>query len=136
MNTLVITTAPTTTASTFLADAAAGKVQFHTERSNGTFRRVHFLADGTKEREIAEWVAEQREQGVTMRKIAAELHASVPAVRRMINDLLMTEEFEQMDAEELEALVQGAAEAETTGEAIDMVEDNSEDTSEDTADQA
>lgn len=123
---LAITVSPSTTPDTFLSDAVTGKVLFHTERGNGTFRRVHFLADGTKEREIAEWVADQREQGVTMRKIAAELHMSVPSVRRMINDLILTEEFEQMDTEELEEIIQGAAEAEVTGEEMDFTEDNTE----------
>lgn len=130
MNTVIVTTAPTTTPATFLADAAAGTVQFHAERGNGTFRKVHFLAEGTDERATAEWVAEQREANVTMRAIAAELHRSVPSVRRLINDLALTEEFEAMDSEELADLIKGAAEAETNGEAIDFIEDNSEDTAE------
>lgn len=117
MSGLVVTTSQTTTIENFLAEAAKGKISFHTERQDGTLRKVHFLAGGTKERETAEWVAEQREAGATMRKIANELHLSVPSVRRMINDLALTEEFEQMDAEELEELLAGGQEAEDEDEA-------------------
>lgn len=127
MTSLVITTAPTTTTATFLADAAEGKVTFHAERGNGTFRRVHFLAEGTTARETAEWVLAQRDAGRTMRAIATEMHVSIPSVRRIINDLLLTHEVEAMDAEELADLLTGAAEAEASGEEIHFVEDNTED---------
>ena len=105
MSAVLATVASDTTVDNFVAQAAEGKVKFHTERGNGTTRRIQFLAAGTAERETAEWVAEQREEGVTMKAIAATLHVSVPTVRRMINALLLTEEFEQAEAEDLEDLV-------------------------------
>lgn len=112
MRTLVFTTTDTTTADTLLAEMAAGKVELHTQRDNGTFRKVHFLAEGTEAREHAEWVAAEREAGRTMKAIATEIHASVPSVRRMLNDLALTEEFEKMDAEELDELLRGGTEVE------------------------
>lgn len=103
MTAIVTTVTATTTEATLVSEAAEGKVQFHTERGNGTFRRIQFLAEGTPEREVAEWVAAQREEGVTMKAIAAEMHVSVPTVRRMINALLVTQEAEEDAAAVLEA---------------------------------
>ena len=120
MTALLITATAATTADTFLADAAAGTVQFHKERGNGTTRRVHFLAEGTEARELADFILVLREDGASMKAVAAELHMSVAAVRRSLNDLLMTQELEAMDAEELADLLTGAeelADEATTAEA-------------------
>lgn len=113
MTAIVTTVTTTTTEDTLVTEAAEGKVQFHTQRSNGTFRRIQFLAQGTPEREVAEWVAAQREDGVTMKTIAAAMHVSVPTVRRMINALLVTLEAEEDTAEVVAqaAFVVEAAEA-------------------------
>lgn len=108
MSTIVTTVQDTTTVETFQTEATEGKVKFHRERSNGTFRRVQYLAAGTAEREVAEWVAVQREEGKTMKAIAAEMHVSVPTVRRTLNALLLTQEIEEADAEDLQDLVFGA----------------------------
>ena len=97
-----------------------GTAKVHSERQDGTLRRRHFLT-GT-DREHAEWVRLQRtgqeaEGDVpavtprTMASIAGELHVSVAAVRRMLNDLAITEEIEDADNDELEAMWTGAAEA-------------------------
>lgn len=112
---LLISPAATTTPATFLADLASGTAQLHKERANGTTRRVHFLTQGTEARELAEYVEAQRDNGLTMAAIGAELHLSVAAVRRSLNDLILTREFEEMDAEEIEALLVGAAETEVEG---------------------
>lgn len=109
MTTLTVTVTDKTTVQNFKAHAKAGKVQFHTERSNGTYRKVHFLT--AQAREEAEWMKAQREAGRTMKAIAAEIHRSVAAIRRSLNDLSLTEMVEQADAEELEELMQGAYEA-------------------------
>lgn len=111
MSNYVITVTADTTPDTFLQDAATGTVRFHRERGNGTFRRIHFLAPETKERETAEYIVAMRDNGETMKAIARSLVMSVAAVRRMINDLIMTEELEAMDAEELADLLIGAEEA-------------------------
>ena len=99
-----------TTATNLIEHLTNGVAKIYKERENGTYRRVHFLADGTKDREHAEWVALQREEGVSMKAIAAELHVSVSAVRRMLNDLALTEDLEEMEAEDLAELLLGSEE--------------------------
>lgn len=112
MTAIAIAAPATTTAASVIADLTAGVAKVYRVRENGTFRRVHFLADGTEAREHAEWVAAQREEeGRSMKDIAAELNLSVASVRRMLNDLALTEEIEESEAEELEALLMGAEEA-------------------------
>lgn len=114
MTTIAIAAPATTTAATILTDLAAGAAKVYRVRENGTFRRVHFLAEGTVGREHAEWVAAQREEeGRSMKDIAAEINMSIASVRRMLNDLAMTEELEESEEEELEALLLGAEDAAT-----------------------
>lgn len=110
---VIITTAPTTTATTFLAELAAGTVTLHKERANGTTRKLHFLAPGTEAREVAEYVEAQRDNGLTMAQISSELHLSAAATRRALNDLILTREYEEMDQEEIEGLLVGAQELES-----------------------
>lgn len=106
MNTIAVTVVTTdVTPDNFLEAAASGKVRFHTVRANGSTRRVQFYAEGTKAREEAEWVREQRDEGRTMKDIAAELHLSVPSVRRVLNALLLAEEVEGYEPEEVEELL-------------------------------
>lgn len=136
MRELSITTTETTTADNLLAALASGEAVLHTERSNGTFRRVHFLTEGTEARETAEWVKAMREGDEeggraprTMASIAAELISSIPSVRRLLNDLALTHEFEEMEREELEELLHGGQEAEDTmvvqeGEAEELEDAN------------
>jgi hypothetical protein len=108
--TVAIKTDKPVTADTMLKALAEGTVVLHKVRSNGTFRKVHFLADGTKEREVAEWVANERAEGKRMKDIAKDALLSVAAVRRILNDLALTEELEEAEADELDAMLQGAAE--------------------------
>lgn len=110
MTAIAIQATTDTTAATLIADLTSGVAKLYKERDNGTFRRVHFLATDTKDREHAEWVALQREEGRSMKAIATELHVSVSAVRRMLNDLALTEELEDMAAEDLAALLLGSEE--------------------------
>lgn len=124
MRQLNVTVTETTTSETLLSDLATGTARLHTEREDGTFRRVHFLADGTKEREVAEWVQDQREAGRTMRQIANEMIVSIPSVRRMINDLIITTELEEMDAEELAELLTGGEEVADTMVVTEALEDS------------
>jgi DNA-binding NarL/FixJ family response regulator len=73
-------------------DKGNTKVDFHKERANGTTR--HLPMPTTDEaKATAEWVLAQREEGVTMKAIAAEMHVSVPTVRRIINGALLAQEL-------------------------------------------
>lgn len=100
MTSIVTTVHPSTTVDTLFTQAAEGLVKFHSERANGTTRRIQFLAEGTQARDTAEWVVGQRSEGRTMKAIASEMHVSVPTVRRMINALTLTWDVEE-DAEEM-----------------------------------
>lgn len=111
MDIVIAAPSKTVTPDSLLADLATGAAVIHKERGNGTFRRLHFLAPGSEARLHAEWVLAKRSEGIGMKAIANEMHTSVSAVRRVINDLLLTEEIEEMDQEDLEALLEGAVEA-------------------------
>ena len=116
----LVITAPENT--TNLLDAlAAGKANVYSERDNGTLRRRHFLTGTALEEAL--WVRAQREgqeadeaEGIpaikprSMASIANELHVSIAAVRRILIDLAITEELEDADQDELEAMLAGAAE--------------------------
>lgn len=106
MSTIVTTvTSPSVTAENFLESAAAGTVKFHTEREDGTMRHVQFFAPETADREVAEWVLLQRDNGVPMKAIAREMHSSIPTVRRVINAMLLTLEVEEYDTDEIADLL-------------------------------
>lgn len=107
---ITVTVTSDTTTENFRQFVTEGKVQFHRERANGTFRRVHFLADGTTEREHAEWLRAERENGRTMRALATETNYSIATLRRWLNDLALTESIEEADAEELADMIKGAYE--------------------------
>jgi len=118
MRQTIFTIAPEVTAESFIAGLVLGQVKVYTERENGTLRKVHYLTEGSKAREIAEWVLAARngelgEDGsdpMTMKAIAREMHTSVPSVRRLINDLLLTHELEDMDQADIDDLFTGAEE--------------------------
>jgi hypothetical protein len=101
MNTIEIRVTEAVTVENFRQQAAEGNVQFYRVRGNGTTRHIPFFAEGTKDREVAEWVAEQREDGVTMKALATELHLSVPSVRRILNSLLLSEEVDEYEDEDI-----------------------------------
>lgn len=119
----IVITATTASAHDLINGLIAGTVQVHSEREDGTLRRRHFLTG--KDLEVALWVRAQREgqdadeaEGVeaitprSMGSIAREMHVSVAAVRRILVDLAITEELEEADQDELEAMLVGAAEQE------------------------
>lgn len=116
---IVITAAPAVNAKDLRTALETGKATVHSERANGTLRRRHYLT-GT-DLEHALWVRAQREgqeadeaDGVpaitprSMGSIAKELHISVAAVRRILNDLEITESLELADQDELEAMFLGS----------------------------
>ncbi len=117
----LVITAPVQ-ATDLLAALTENTAQVHSVREDGTTRRRHFLT-GTA-REHAEWIRLQRTgqeadeaEGIpavtprSMGSVAKELHVSVAAIRRILVDLAITEELEDMEAEELAELFIGAEEA-------------------------
>ena len=115
--TSVIATADTTiSAENLQAAAAAGRVVFHTRRANGSLRRMAYLRPGTKERTEAEQVAASRTAGVHMKAISASLHASVPTIRRMINNLELSRHVEAGDTAYLMGLVDASKPEEPTAD--------------------
>lgn len=98
MTTFTATSTKAITVETFAEAVQAEEVKFHTVRANGTTRRIRVLQG--EELEVAEWVMEQREEGVTMKDIAKEMSVSVPTVRRLINRYLLTEEVAEADQDE------------------------------------
>lgn len=92
-------------------DKGATTVDFHKERANGTTRHLPTYPIGTPERETGEWILVQREEGRTMRDIAAEMHVSVPTVRRMLNATLLSQELEDGEWDDFVAAHPVATEA-------------------------
>lgn len=119
MSTILTVVTEGTTVETFQTALAEGKVRFYRVRENDTFRHIPYFAEGTKDREVGEWVLGQREEGVTMKAIAAEMHVSVPSVRRLINAVILANEVEDYDAEDIADLLEDAAvEPAATTEAV------------------
>jgi hypothetical protein len=118
-NNILTVIAEGTTVETFPTALAEGKVKFYRLRDNDSTRHIPFLADGTPDREVGEWVLLQREEGVTMKAIAKGMHASVPSVRRLINATLLAQEVEEFEQEDIEDLLaEAAVEPSTTTEAL------------------
>jgi hypothetical protein len=116
---LEIRVTPEVTVDNFAEALASGKVQLYTVRGNGTTRHIPFYAEGTADREVAEQVAEWREDGRTMKSIADELHLSVPSVRRMLNSLYLSEDVESYDEEDIASVLADASEGEpVVGEVV------------------
>lgn len=112
MSTIEIRVTDTVTVDNFKDELAKGNVQFYRVRGNGTTRHIPVFAEGTKEFEQAEYVAEQREEGVTMKALATELHMSVPSVRRLINSYLLSDEVAEYEPEDIEELLASARDGE------------------------
>lgn len=117
----IVITATAATATDLVKALTEGTAQIHNERQDGTLRRRHFLT-GT-DLEHALWIRAQREgqeadeaEGIpaitprSMKSIAAELHVSIAQVRRTLIDLELTEQLEDADQDELEAMLAGSQE--------------------------
>lgn len=123
MSNIAVTITEGTTVDTFPTAVAEGRVRFYSVRGNGTTRHMQYLTG--KDREIAEWVVQQREEGVTMKAIAAEALMSVPTLRRLINALALTEEVDEYDAEDIAALLAEAFDGtEAPAPAVSLVHPN------------
>lgn len=90
--------------STGLAAAcAAGTVALYRRRGTGSLRRVPYLAPETTAREIAEWFALRREEGLRVAAIASEAGCSRVTVRRTLVALDLAEALEDGDLDDLYA---------------------------------
>jgi len=116
MSTIEIRVTEAVTVANFRESIATGDVQFYRVRGNGTTRHIPVFAEGTKEFQVAEQVAEWREDGRTMKDIATELHMSIPSVRRLLNSYLLSDEVAEYDEEEIAELLADAHEGDGTNE--------------------
>lgn len=108
MTTITEPTEAPATESPLAAACALGTVQLYRERGTGTLRHLDYLTG--EAREVAEWYAERREAGDSIRTIATEVVTSTSTVRRALKALELTEAIEAGDhddlwAEDLEALI-------------------------------
>lgn len=72
-----------------------GEVGIYTVRSNGSTRRMPYLKQRTEARKLAQTIVNRKAAGETMKVIAADLHLSVPSVRRLIVALGVTKSLEK-----------------------------------------
>ena len=116
MSTIEVRVTEAVTVANFRESVANGNVQFYRVRGNGTTRHIPVFAEGTPEFEQAEQVMEWREDGRDMKTIAAELHMSVPSVRRLINSYLLSDEVAEYDQEDIAEILADAQEGDGTNE--------------------
>lgn len=93
---------------TFKAAAKTGKIQFYRVRRNGTTRHIPYLPPESKEREIAEKVEEERQNGVSVSELAAAMGISQPTVRRHIERLRFSRAIDKAKAAEIGTLIDSA----------------------------
>lgn len=121
MSTIEIRVTEAVTVANFAESVANGNVQFYTVRGNGTTRHIPVFAEGTEGFQVGEQVAEWREDGRTMKSIAAELHLSVPSVRRMLNSFYLSDEVAGYESEDIEELLAEAGEVADSNEKTEWV---------------
>lgn len=128
MSTIEVRVTESVTAENFFEAVAKGDVQFYRVRGNGSTRHIPVFSEGSPEFQSAEWVQEQREDGRSMKDIAAELHLSVPSVRRLINSYSLSDEVAGYEAEDIEEILAMGNEDSTpeVGEVTGPAEDASE----------
>jgi hypothetical protein len=63
-------------------------------RANGTTRLLRLLPVSSTDREVAEWIYDQVEDGRTVQAVARETHSSTATVRRYLEALEITEQVE------------------------------------------
>src|ERR671930_322170 len=71
-----------------------GHLRAYTLRENGTMRHLELAPVGSAGGDTAEWISEQCDEGMTVRAVAREVHASVATVRRFLLSLELTEQIE------------------------------------------
>ena len=83
------------------AACAAGSVALYRRRRTGTARRVPYLAPGTAAREVADWMADRREDGASVAALACEAGCSRVTVRRTLAALDLAYAVEDGDLDDL-----------------------------------
>jgi hypothetical protein len=67
-----------------LQAAMTGAVKFYRVRASGSLRAVPYLPEGTEAREVADWIANEVEEGKSVAQVAFETGLSNATVRRAI----------------------------------------------------
>lgn len=70
-------------------------------RGNGTLRPVKLAPVGSTNRDTAEWIFDQVEDGLTVTAVARDLFVSEPTVRRFLESLELTEQIEAGEWDEV-----------------------------------
>jgi len=116
-------------ASTALLQAAmTGAVKFYRVRANGSTRAVPYLPEGTEAREVAEWIANEVEEGKSVAVVADETGLSRATVRRAIvcielADDLYDGELSEMYEEGVDAIYLSALQDPTNAQFDSLDED-------------
>jgi hypothetical protein len=84
------TPGPMATPGVLAAAVAAGRVHLYRARRTGTLRRLTYLAPGSEEREVAEFLAYRLDEGTTIKDLAAEVGWRPLTVRRALWSLDLT----------------------------------------------
>lgn len=72
----------------------AGELDAYRIRGNGTTRLLKLLPVASTDRETAEWIYDQVEDGRSVQSVAREIHSSTATVRRFLEALEITEQVE------------------------------------------
>lgn len=78
-----------------------GDLAAYSLRGNGTLRHLELVPVGSDRREVAEWIYDQVEDGMAIKAVARELHASLATVRRYLMALELTEQVEAGEWDDL-----------------------------------
>lgn len=117
-------------ASTALLQAAmTGAVKFYRVRKSGSLRAVPYLPEGTEAREVAEWIANEVDEGKSVAEVAFETGLSKATVRRAIAcielaDDLYDGELSEMYEEGVDAIYLSALQDPTNAQFDAPDEDN------------
>lgn len=111
-----------------LQAAMTGAVRFYRVRANGSTRAVPYLPEGTEVREVAEWIANEVEEGKSVAQVAFETGLSNATVRRAIAcielaDDLYDGELSEMYEEGVDAIYLSALQ-DPTNVQFDLVDED------------
>jgi hypothetical protein len=101
---------PSDAAQRLQAAATKGTVHFYRVRANGSTRAVPYLKPDTSAREVAEWIANEVDEGKSVALVATEAGLSRATVRRALAAVELAEEVEE-DNEDLSALYEEGVDA-------------------------
>lgn len=92
-----------------LAMLEANNLVAYRVRGNGTTRMIGLLPLGSTERDVAEWIYDEIEEGRSFSSVAREVHSSEATVRRTLLALEITLEVEAGDWDDVWRAAQGFA---------------------------